>query len=114
GWLLTMAAAFYAWLCFYERRTPLLLTKMKTLVSPRAYDAANLREAMAPWLSGNGIVLGGFLLLAALVLMLEWLSVARKNEPYYVLRRPGVAMVLVALTVLLAPGKNNAFIYFAF
>jgi hypothetical protein len=47
-------------------------------------------------------------------LMLEWRSVRQFNEPYILLRRKPVLIVLVILTMLLAPGKNNGFIYFAF
>ena len=45
---------------------------------------------------------------------MEWLSVRRKNDPFYYLRQQWVLYVLVLLTLLLSPGINNAFIYFAF
>src|SRR5262249_10104121 len=114
GWAVTMGVTFYAWLCFYERSTPVLLAKLKVLSTPWAYSLGSWREATGHWSSSDGLVLGGFLLLATLVLTLEWLSVAQKKEPYYFLRRPGMVMTLVVLTVLLAPGRNNAFIFFAF
>ena len=113
-WLATIAGAFFAWLCFYETRTPVLLLKLKTLVNPAAYGAAALQEAVAVWRKPEAFVLGCFLILAAAVLIAEWLSIARKNEPYYYLRQRVVVIILVVLAVLLAPGRNNAFIYFAF
>ena len=73
-----------------------------------------LREALHRWGNADGFVLLCFLLLTSLVLLLEWMSVARRNEPYYYLRRPSILVALVVLTVLLAPGNHNAFIYFAF
>ena len=54
------------------------------------------------------------LALTGAVLLLEWLSVRRQNEPFCYFRRPWVMYLLVLLTLLLAPGINNAFIYFAF
>lgn len=114
SWLLTVLVAFYAWLSFYETRPAMLFTKMQTLYSPGAYSAQALREAFGRWPSGDQLVLACLLAMAAVVWLIEWLSVARKDEPYYFLRRPWVVFILVVLTVLLAPGKQNAFIYFAF
>ena len=56
----------------------------------------------------------GLLLLTAAVLWLEWLSVARRDTPYYFLRRPVMLGLLVVLILVLAPEKDNGFIYFAF
>ena len=114
GWLMTMLACFYAWLCFYETSTPVLIAKMKLLLMPSAYSAVALREAVQLWSARNGIILAGILLLTTLTLVMEWLSVRKKNEPYFFLRRPGILIVLVILTMFLAPQKNNGFIYFAF
>jgi hypothetical protein len=114
SWLLTMLAAFYAWLSFYETRPAMLFTKMQTLCTPGAYSAQALQETLGRWPGGDQLVLVCLLATAAVVLLIEWLSVARKDEPYYFLRRRWVVILLVVLTVLLAPGKQNAFIYFAF
>ena len=114
AWLLTMWASYLAWLCFYETRTRQLLAKLQALFTPAAYNTSAWRQATAQWLNPNGLVLGCFLLLTALVLWAEWLSVARGHEPYHYLRKPASTALLVALTVLLASGRNNAFIYFAF
>jgi D-alanyl-lipoteichoic acid acyltransferase DltB (MBOAT superfamily) len=114
AWLLTLGVAVFAWLSFYETRTPVLFAKMQTLCTPGAYSLQALREAVGAWEGGQQVVLLGLLSLATAVLAVEWLSVARRNEPYYYLRRPWVVIVLVVLTVWLAPAKQNAFIYFAF
>jgi D-alanyl-lipoteichoic acid acyltransferase DltB (MBOAT superfamily) len=114
GWVLTMAGAFLAWLCFYETRWPLLWLKLKTTFTLPAYTAGALRAAVGTLRAADLIVLGGVLLLAVGTLTIEWLSVRRYNDPYALLRRPCALAVLVVLAVLLAPGKTNAFIYFAF
>lgn len=114
SWLLTMLTSFFAWLGFYETRTDVLALKLKTLFTPAAYSHAAVQEAAAQYLSSSGFVLSCFLALTGVVLLLEWLSIARHDAPYYFLRRPAVAVILVVLTVVLAPEKDNGFIYFAF
>jgi hypothetical protein len=52
--------------------------------------------------------------LCALTLLAEWRSLAGGDEPYSLLVRPWVLVLLVVLTVWLAPGDQNDFIYFAF
>jgi D-alanyl-lipoteichoic acid acyltransferase DltB (MBOAT superfamily) len=114
AWLLTTLATYLAWLCFYELRTAVLFTKLGTLFHPTAYGMSALREAVAYLQSADSLVLVCTLVLAAFVLILEWRSLAAKNEPYALLRRPKILAALVILTVILAPDKHNAFIYFAF
>jgi D-alanyl-lipoteichoic acid acyltransferase DltB (MBOAT superfamily) len=114
AWLLTMIACFYAWLCFYETRTDILLAKLKTLSSPTSYHLSALRELLHHWAPGDLVALSATLLLATAILIGEWFSVRRTNEAYHYLLRPAVIVPLVALTLLLAPTKNNGFIYFAF
>jgi D-alanyl-lipoteichoic acid acyltransferase DltB (MBOAT superfamily) len=114
AWLATMIGAFFAWLCFYETRTGILLTKIATLLNPINYSLPNLRAAYAMLEPGNAFVLGAFLLMALATLGLEWLSLRRFDEPYAILRKPAVLCVLVALTIWLAPSEKNDFIYFAF
>ena len=113
-WSGTMIACFYAWLCFYETRTSVLLVKLKLLVTPSGYRGGAFHEALHLWSERNGIILLGILSLTAFTLLLEWMSVRRKSEPYFYLRRPAILVGLIILTVFLAPQQNNGFIYFAF
>ena len=114
GWLLTMPGIFGAWLCFYELNTGALLAKLKTLATPAGYSLNALRGAFSRWQTADQVVMATFLMLAAATLVLEWWSVAKGNEVYGFLRRPATLAVLVVLTVLLAPARNNGFIYFNF
>jgi alginate O-acetyltransferase complex protein AlgI len=114
AWILTLSLAMGAWLCFYETRTPILGQKWMTLFTPSAYGPAAVREALHSKSSADFFVMGCILLLAGVCLGAEWLSVARKDEPYYLLRQPVALVGLIVFIVLLAPGTNNAFIYFAF
>jgi D-alanyl-lipoteichoic acid acyltransferase DltB (MBOAT superfamily) len=114
GWGLTLLGVGLAWLAFYETRTGQLWLKLRTLFSPHAYAGGAFLDAVRVLNSGEQIVVAGLLVLAAATLTAEWQSVRRLDEPYALLRRRAVTWLLVVLTVLLAPGKNNAFIYFAF
>lgn len=114
AWGLTMLASFFAWLGFYELRTDVLLAKMKVLLTPTAYRPAAWHEALQSWSPSHAFVFLCLLSLTLLTLTVEWLSVMRKNDTYHYLRRPWALVVLVVLSVLLSPGKENAFIYFAF
>jgi hypothetical protein len=114
GWALTMIGAFFAWLCFYETRTDVLFAKMATLLDPMAYTSANMRQIVPVLEPGNAFVLAVFLLMALSTLAVEWLSLRKTGEPYSLFKRPIALCAMVALTVLLAPGEKNDFIYFAF
>lgn len=114
GWLGTMFAAFLAWLCFYEVDTQRMFSKLGMLFTPSAYSLSALRDTVTVFPAGDRIVLAGMFALVFGTLVLEWLSVRRLNDPYGYLRRRPLQLALVVLVVLLAPGKNNGFIYFAF
>jgi alginate O-acetyltransferase complex protein AlgI len=114
SWTVTLLAAFLAWLCFYEERTGALQSKLAALFTPSAYSIANLQVSLARWGGPDKLVLASMLLLSAVILLLEWRSLAAKNEPYALLRRPKVLALLIVLTVVLSPGTQNDFIYFAF
>jgi D-alanyl-lipoteichoic acid acyltransferase DltB (MBOAT superfamily) len=114
AWLLTMLCAFFAWMSFYETRTPALIQKTVTILNPAQYSSAHLKEAVARWSDPmQGGVLA-FLALAGVVLLIEWLSERRCGRPYALFLKPSACVILVILTVLLNATSSNAFIYFAF
>ena len=114
SWVLTMLGVYLAWLCFYETRFDVLWQKLGATFSVGAYSLGNLRAAAGVLTGGDPIVVAALLGLAAVTFALEWRSVRRHDEPFRLLRNRWVLVVLVILTVLLAPARNNAFIYFAF
>ena len=109
-----MFCSFFAWMCFYELRTGVLFAKVQALFSPWAYQRATFTAMLHQWRATDFAAVVFFLGLAGATLLLEWLSVARRNEPYFYLRQPKSAIALVCLTLVLAPATNNGFIYFAF
>jgi len=114
AWALTVGAALFAWLCFYEVQTPVLWAKLGTLCTPSAYGPAAMKEALALRSGSDLFTILCLLALCGVVWLAEWWSVRRLDDPYAWLRRPAVLAAMMVLTVFLAPGKNNAFIYFAF
>ncbi len=114
GWGLTILAAFFAWLCFYETNTRKLLAKLAALGTPKAYNLSALAEAISNLRTPSGFVMVCFLALTLLTAVAEWQSIARGHEPYHYFRKPWIAGLLVIMTMVLAAGKKNAFIYFAF
>ena len=112
AWLLTLFVAFFAWLAFYETRTGVLFAKMKTIVTPAAYTMSALGEALSYKPSGDQFVLACLLLLTGTVLFIEWLSVAKKNEPYT--SAPAWPPGLPCNDGAARPGQNHGLIYLAF
>lgn len=110
GWFLTNAAAFLAWLCFYETRPDVLWAKLQALVTPSAYKLALATHVFDGYKNRPSWTLA----LCIGVFMAEWLSLYRKNEAYYYLRRPSLIFVMITLIVFLSPETNTGFIYFAF
>jgi D-alanyl-lipoteichoic acid acyltransferase DltB (MBOAT superfamily) len=114
AWSVTMLAAFFAWLCFYEVNTTLLMAKLKLIATPVAYSTHAFGSFVSSFTPRHRFELMLFGLLGAITLALEWLSVRLRSDPYFYFRRRPVQVLLVTLIILLAPSKNNGFIYFAF
>lgn len=114
AWVLTMLGAGLAWMCFYETRMDFLWPKLACVANPSCYSVAALKESLATLRGAEAFVLLGLLAMAGVTLVLEWRSIRLRNEPFALLRQTWVLTILIVLAVWLAPGKNNAFIYFAF
>ena len=114
-WACTFAYAIAAWLFFLERDPALLREKALSLVQPAAYSLAKLQMLPAAF-SGpsNTITTGLILTLAFTALALEGLGIRAKSEPYHLARHPAASILLVLLTILLAPMEESQFIYFNF
>jgi alginate O-acetyltransferase complex protein AlgI len=113
GWTVTMIAVFAGWMCFYESRPDILLTKTKVILNPASYTLAALGAAGNRWGGPDLLVFAATATLCGIILFAEWRSLER-GEPYVILRKPAVAVLLVILTIVLAPSRQNDFIYFAF
>ena len=114
AWAFTMVYVFFTWLFFYETRMQVLKEKALALLSPSGYSLAHIREFTSFYNSRGEFLNTGFLLILAVMCMgMEWLS-RNSESPYRHLRIFKVSIVLVILTVLLAPSQRSGFIYFNF
>jgi D-alanyl-lipoteichoic acid acyltransferase DltB (MBOAT superfamily) len=114
-WAVTFAYTIAAWLFFLERDPALLREKALSMVQPAAYSLDQLRLLPAAFPGPtNAITTAIILCLAAAALALEGWGVRRRLEPYHLTRHPAASLILVFLTVLLAPMEESSFIYFNF
>jgi D-alanyl-lipoteichoic acid acyltransferase DltB (MBOAT superfamily) len=114
-WAVTFAYTIAAWLFFLERDPALLREKALSMVQPAAYSLDQLRLLAAAFPGPtNAITTAIILCLAAAALALEGWGVRRRLEPYHLTRHPAASLILVFLTVLLAPMEESSFIYFNF
>jgi D-alanyl-lipoteichoic acid acyltransferase DltB (MBOAT superfamily) len=114
-WAVTFAYTTAAWLFFFETDPVEMKAKALSLINPLAYGIDSLRN-LPQVIAGptHGLTLGMILLIALGFLFLEGLGTRRNFEPYYFLRKSAVCMILVFLTVFLAPMEESKFIYFNF
>jgi alginate O-acetyltransferase complex protein AlgI len=114
-WACTFAYTIAAWLFFLERDPALLREKALSLVQPAAYSLDHLRLLPTAFPGPtNAITTAIILILAATALTVEALGIRSKSEPYYLARHPAASILLVFLTILLAPMEESQFIYFNF
>ncbi|MEO7098011.1 MAG: MBOAT family O-acyltransferase [Luteolibacter sp.] len=114
-WAATFAYTTAAWLFFFENDPVALKTKAISLVNPLAYGIQPLKSM--PQVIANpshGLTLGMILLFALGLLILEGLGTKRNLEPYHYLRKSAICMILIFVTIFLAPMEESQFIYFNF
>lgn len=114
-WAFTFAYVTITWLFFLERDTAELKAKALSIIKPSAYSIGNLTDLASAFANpANAVTTGLILLLAFASLCLEGLGVRGRLEPYHYARQPAASLILVFLTILLAPMEESAFIYFNF
>lgn len=114
-WVCTFLYTILAWLFFFERDSAVLLSKSISILTPGAYHLDKLMSTMTAF-SGptNALTTAFILLLAGAALLIEAWGIRKKTEPYQIARHPVLSLLLVFLTVLLAPLEESSFIYFNF
>jgi alginate O-acetyltransferase complex protein AlgI len=114
-WAFTFAYTIGAWLFFFERDPTMLWKKAYSLIHPSAYSLGNLQQLISVFPGPtNSITTAFILLLAIAALALEAIGIRKNTEPYQFSRKPAICILLVFLTVLLAPMEESQFIYFNF
>ena len=114
-WAITFLYTAAAWLFFLERDPSLLRQKATALIQPAAYSLENLRHLAAAFPGPTNALTSAIILTLALAaLTLEGLGLRSKSDPCHLARHPAASIVLVILTILLAPMQESSFIYFNF
>jgi alginate O-acetyltransferase complex protein AlgI len=113
-WMFTLGYTTFAWLFFFESDPVALKAKTLTLLNPLNYGLGALKNLPHVFAPSHGLTLGMILLLALAILAMEALGTKRNSEPYYFLRKSGICMILIFLTIFLAPMEESHFIYFNF
>jgi hypothetical protein len=114
-WLVTFAYTTAAWLFFFESDPQALKAKAISLVNPFSYGIQSLIQFPQVFPnSTHALTMGLIFFIAIVFLLLEGIGVKRNLEPYQIGRIPSVCLVLIFLTVFLAPMEESQFIYFNF
>jgi D-alanyl-lipoteichoic acid acyltransferase DltB (MBOAT superfamily) len=115
NWLLTNFSVFVGWLFFMDPDFGRIITKVKSMLTPSAYNINSARQA---WQTFSDIEQGTMMLSLALVsaiLISEHLSARRKDvDVYYLLRSSWVTPLLIGATLLFSASTATDFIYFEF
>lgn len=114
SWLITQWTVFFGWLFFYQTDMAVLSSNVETIFLARSYVGPHFSALLSTFSGGDGIVLVVLLMMTGMVLVLEWFGMKHSRDPYAILKKSGVLVTLVVVTVILAPAAKNNFIYFAF
>lgn len=113
GWLFTFGSMIVIWMFFYVTDMTKLQANLYTLITPQAYDIAHFVAMQS---------LGGayaslpllFLPLCIGTVAMEYCSQRLCQNPYKLFLNPPICGLMVFLIIILQPGVQNQFIYFAF
>jgi D-alanyl-lipoteichoic acid acyltransferase DltB (MBOAT superfamily) len=114
GRMLTFGAVLFSWLFFYETDFQSLMQKLETLVSPTAYGFAELGGMANYFLKPEGLLSLVLVVCSLMVIGMEASCFRNHGKPYSIFLSPRALVLMIVFTIWMAPGKNNAFLYFAF
>ena len=114
-WASTFVFVNFTWLFFLERDPATLWNKSLSLFQPSAYSLSDIKAISGIFAGPVDLITTGLILAIAVVaISLEGLDKLNGHEPYHFGRSTVSCVVLVILTVLLAPLQESSFIYFNF
>lgn len=115
GWLLTFGSMVFIWMFFYEEDFGVLMQRMELICQPSAYGLEQVhRLLLNKSILKACVMIPPALLLSAVVVAMEAVSLKREGDPYKLLINPYCCGVMVFLLIVYTPGIANPFIYFAF
>jgi alginate O-acetyltransferase complex protein AlgI len=114
-WAFTFAYTVAAWLFFFEADPQAMTAKAFSLLNPTAYGPDSFLRLIQVFNGpSHGLTMAMIVLLSLGFLGMEALGLRKQLEPYQFSRKPAICVILVFLTVLLAPMEESQFIYFNF
>jgi len=115
AWLFCFILVLASWLLFYETDLTELLVKLAAIANPLNYNLTALRQTLdvCPGL-GRQVPLALTLGMSILVHFMEYISHRRTGSHFSLFLQPASTIVMVVLTIVLAPTTDNGFIYFNF
>lgn len=114
-WLFTFIYTTAAWLFFFESNLHDMKEKAFAMLNPTAYGIGAIKALPQVFANPTHAMTTGMILAIAMVfLAMEGVGVKRDREPYHYTRKPLVCLVLILITVFLAPMEESPFIYFNF
>ncbi|MCQ2372057.1 MAG: hypothetical protein MJ058_08425 [Akkermansia sp.] len=115
GWGLTFGMTVLTWMFFYDTDPELLSKHLQCIFSVDAYSSKYFIAACSwKYRTLHAACIVPMLLLSFAVLLGEYWSQRKSENPYHLLLHPYACGVEVFLTILLQSGATNQFIYAAF
>lgn len=115
GWVLTFGMTVLTWMFFYDTDPDMLSKHLQWIFSVDAYSIKGFVAACAwKFRALHAACIVPMLLLSFTVLLGEYWSQRKSENPYHLLLHPYACGVEVFLTILLQSGATNQFIYAAF
>lgn len=116
GWIMTQVLVFLAWLPFFTADLGSFFDSLKTLVSFHGYSEISFSSIIRLFDSrGDFLVYLTLVAAGSCVILLEFLSLQKKNsEDYSLFRKKGSCLLMVFLIVVLGSTSEGDFVYFNF
>ena len=109
AWGLTMLTMMFTWMFFYETDMGIVWKNLCTILTPSSYDLHDYLEN-----AGHAHYILVSVLLSALVILVEFISSKKYQDPYHIFLNPPVCGILIFLICFLQSHQQAQFIYFAF
>lgn len=113
GWGMTFGMMVFVWMFFYISDWTLLSHHVSVILSPSAYNLKDYFHLLVEAKFAGAMTLP-FIALSFMVILVELFSVRRNDNPYALFLHPYSLGIMVMLMILLVPGQDSPFIYFAF
>lgn len=113
GWCMTFGMMVFIWMFFYDADKAMLFSHLSLLGDYSAYGIHDFVKTLIEHkMRGTMVVV--FLPLSFLVIVVEYFSRKKKNDPYALFLSTPACALMVLLSTVLEATQDSMFIYFAF